>query len=71
MQKSKTVQIIYSFKITYKHDEHLNNIIADLKNAPINEMFGASRIKNKKGFYGYSCKRIEKGELFRETLKGE
>lgn len=58
MQKT-TVQVTYTFKIEYEHEEHLKSVIKDLGRAPIYEISGAGMIGNKS--YGYSCKRVGKG----------
>ena len=58
-EKTKTVNVTYSFRVRYEHEDHLKSILKDLERAPIFEMGGAGMIGNES--YGYSCKLVGKG----------
>ena len=57
--KKKKVKFIYTFEIEYEHEKHLNNILRDLKKAPIFEMSGAGIVDG--SAVSYSCNRIGYG----------
>ena len=66
MKKVK-LKVTYEFNVCYEHEEHLNDIKKDLRNAPIHNRSGAGCTKDNK-FGGYSCSMKKKsGAMVKEN----
>ena len=55
--KTKTVSVIYRFKISYSHIDQLKSFIKDLEEAPIHGSYGLDKDGR------YECEIIGKGKL--------
>jgi len=59
-KKTATLKVMYTYKVTYGHEEHLAEIKRDLEKAPIHGIDGAGVASDGK-VHSYSCERKGKG----------